>query len=207
MVLIQNLLVSRTITVLKLQQLTGHLNFLENAIFPGRTFTRRLYARYAKLDLKQHYHIKVDKEMKADCHVWLDFLQNPTSVCRPIVDFTDTLEADLINFATDASGGNDKGFGCVFNSDCTYGLWEDLFVVAQKPSIKLLELYAVAVAIELCACRLENRRVVISCDYQAGMDQQSIFTMFRQYETHQNDYTYEFETQCQVLCKIYQDSR
>ena len=38
---------SCTTMVLKLQQLTGLLNFLATAIVPGRKFTQRMYTKYA----------------------------------------------------------------------------------------------------------------------------------------------------------------
>ena len=107
-----HLIESHTNTVLKLQQLTGLLNFLGRVIYSGCTFTRRLYARLSdKLMLKQHYHVSVDREMKEDYRVWLKFLQDPTSVCRPFIDFSDILTADILNFYTDASRAQDKGFG------------------------------------------------------------------------------------------------
>ena len=36
-------------TVKHLQSLTGYLNFLSKAIFPGRTFTRRMYSKYSTI--------------------------------------------------------------------------------------------------------------------------------------------------------------
>ena len=68
---------SRTVSVLKLQQRTGLLNFISTVILPGRTFTRRMYMEYACLNLKQHYHLNIDHELKGDCLVWLKFLNNP----------------------------------------------------------------------------------------------------------------------------------
>ena len=52
--MLQEVLSSRTITVLKLQKLMGLLNVLSTAYIPGRTFTRQLYTKYNCTDLKQH---------------------------------------------------------------------------------------------------------------------------------------------------------
>ena len=79
--LLMHIIRSRTVTVLKLQQTTGLLNFIATAIVPGRTFTRRMYVKYAYPDLKQHYHINVDHELRSDCLVWLQFLVKPEAVC------------------------------------------------------------------------------------------------------------------------------
>ena len=88
-------------TVKQLQQLCGLLNFLGKAIFPGRSFTRRMYAKFSEIvningapksandyKWKQHHHVKLDKEFKLDCTVWLRFLSSEicSVVCRPMVD-------------------------------------------------------------------------------------------------------------------------
>lgn len=65
---------SKKVKVLQVQQLTGLLNFICRAIFPGRAFTRRFYAKIAGNNLKQHFHIRVDNEMRADLLVWKTFL-------------------------------------------------------------------------------------------------------------------------------------
>ena len=47
--LLQNM-IDRTKTMVKdLQVLCGYLNFLCRAIFPGRVFTRRMYAKYSNI--------------------------------------------------------------------------------------------------------------------------------------------------------------
>ena len=61
------------------------------------------------------------------------------------------LMADVINFYTDASGASDKGFGCIFDNDWAYAMWEENFITKFKPSIEFLELYVMAIAIELWA--------------------------------------------------------
>ena len=121
-------------------------------------------------DLKQHYHVKVDQELKADCMVWWHFLKRPDAYSRPFMDFTNKLSAVEINFYTDASGAEDKGFGCVFDRSWTFGVWEQGFIKQFRPSIEYLELFGVATAIELWANWLENRRVVIFCDNKSVVD-------------------------------------
>ena len=86
--LLRQMLVRTKTTVHDLQVLCGYLNFLGRAIYPGRAFTRRMYAKYSKLvDTnaankavsrrfvpKPHHHIKIDPEFKGDCEVWLKFI-------------------------------------------------------------------------------------------------------------------------------------
>ena len=73
-------------TVKELQILCGFLNFICKAVFPGRTFVRRMYSKYSHViklpmnigrseegrdaelslakiyKLKQHHHVRLDKE-------------------------------------------------------------------------------------------------------------------------------------------------
>ena len=147
--LLQFVVTSRTVTVFKLQQLTGLLNFLSTAIIPGRTFTRMMYTKYAHVGMKQHYHVNIDSELHSDCRIWIEFLKDDNSLCRPFINFTKTLVAGQIDFYTDTSGALNKGFGCVFGSEWTAEMWNPHFLVRVKPSIEYLELFAVAVSIVL----------------------------------------------------------
>ena len=124
---------------------------------------RWMYAKFAGVSLLPHYHINVDKEFKADCLMWLEFLRQPNSICRPFIDFPSKLMVDEIIFFTDASGAEHLGFGGTFENDWTYSMWESDFIHTFRPNIEYLQLYTMAVAIELWAHKLCNRRVVIFC--------------------------------------------
>ena len=63
-------------TVKEIQSLAGLLNFLHKAIYPGRAFTRRMYAKVATDHLKWHHHVNLDREFRNDCMIWLKFLSN-----------------------------------------------------------------------------------------------------------------------------------
>ena len=64
--------------------------------------------------LKQHHHVRLDKEFKDDCRVWLPFLQNKMiAVSRPFVDLQTTLNAEVLDWYTDATKGKLLGFGGV----------------------------------------------------------------------------------------------
>lgn len=72
-------------TVLRLQKLTGTLNFLCRAYYVGRTYTRRLYSKFSSA-LKPYHHVNIDREMRLDCGVWYRFLCEEESVRRPFID-------------------------------------------------------------------------------------------------------------------------
>ena len=61
-------------TVLKLQQLAGILNHLCKACVPGKAFNSHFYPKF--VGIKQHHHIRIDKEMKADATMWIKFLES-----------------------------------------------------------------------------------------------------------------------------------
>ena len=77
----------RKATIKDLQRLSGYLNFLTRAIFPGRTFTHRMYAKFHQVSatLKPYHHIKLDEEFKDDCRMWLGFLQGEDQIANKAV--------------------------------------------------------------------------------------------------------------------------
>ena len=125
----------------ELQELCGFLNFLNKAIYPGRVFTRRMYAQYSKIvqikprvemetsieqqiqgkSLKQHHHVRLNKEFKLDCQVWLKFLTYEDKrlvVNKSMVDSLESVSAKQIFFYSDASAAENLGFGCILNQNC-----------------------------------------------------------------------------------------
>lgn len=164
---IDRILGAKKILMHDLQRLTGLLNFLCRAIVPGRAFTRRFY--FYMRGLKQHHHLRVNTQIRKDLKVWKAFLTEPiVSIARPFMDFNQTLQADVLEFFTDASKRTDfSGFGCYFRPQWTWGQFPQRLVQDYDLSICFLELYAVCVAVELWTHRLKNKRVVIFCDNQA----------------------------------------
>ena len=155
--MLQVLMAKTKVTVKELQILCGFLNFLGWAIFPGRAFTRRMYAKYSKCVtfggnqkkrekmLKPHHHVRLDKEFKNDCEVWLQFLtdqQTQAIVNKPMVDLSESLTAEQLVFYSDASANKKFGFGCIFNKQWIFGRWEPGYIDHYSPSIEYLELFA-----------------------------------------------------------------
>ena len=173
----------------ELQILCGYLNFLNKAIYPGRVFTRRMYAKYANVvdyrmsesstdsqhhieywKLKQYHHVRLDREFKADCKVWLEFLNNENLhrvISRPMIDTMAFKSAEITNFTSDASAAKLLGFGCVLDNNWCYGAWGQTFIEEDKPSIEFLELYALCIGILTWQELLQNRRIIIFCDNTA----------------------------------------
>lgn len=171
---IDNLLRTKVTTVKYLQQLTGLLNFICRAVVPGRAFTRRLYAKFHS-GMKSHYHVRVDKEMRCDLHVWQTFLSDQKVLCRPFVDFSSNYGETAINqqFFTDASAAVDKGFAGFFRGSWFAYPWSDMgtaFLEAMKDneiSINYLELFALFAGVVRFGAAFKNKRVNVFCDNQS----------------------------------------
>ena len=158
----------KKVTVLKLQQLCGFLNFLCCCVVPGCTFTRCLYAPI-KHNMKPHHHIKITGEMKLDLRMWQKFLAHPAVFCRPFADFSNTIVAEQVNFYTDSSGNFDLGCGGICDKDWFFIGWEKQFMQTKRPSIEYLELYAVIVGVVLWIGKFANHRICLFCNNQAVM--------------------------------------
>ena len=145
----------KKVTVKVIQRLTGILNFLQRAIIPGRTFTRRMYDKLMIRNkqgdlLKQHHHVSVDLSFRNDCKMWITFLDNDHDrmrLCRPFVNLHAFEYAEILNFYTDASLNKNFGYGGVFADSWMYGKWGKQFIVEQEPSIEFLELYALCTGV------------------------------------------------------------
>ena len=151
-----------------LESLVGLLNFLGKAIVPGRAFTRRMYSKFTGKNrkLKKFHHVSLDDEFRNDCKTWLKFLTNHTGlgIARPYMDMSITLIAEEIDYFSDASAAEDKGFGIFFKNSWTYAKWEENYIKDLNPGIAYLELYALVVGIFIWGHRIANTRVIVHCD-------------------------------------------
>ena len=155
-----------------MERLAGYLNFLNRAIFPGRAFTRRMYAKFTNLTtkLKGHHHVKLDNEYKEYCKIWLSFLtkDNLLSVCTPFMDLTVRRTAQELNFYLDALASEvSGGLGCVFGKNWMKASWLEEFLKVKKPSIEYLELAALSMVVFAWGRYLKHSRVEIFCDNKA----------------------------------------
>ena len=159
--LLWNMIDRKKATVKQIQSLAGLLNFLCKAVFPGRAFTRRMYAKYGGLTdnrgsvkmgsqaklLKAHHHVNVDREFRSDCKMWVDFLHmSHTVVGRPFVDTSQQIQAKDIGFYSDAAKNRSLGFGGVFSKKWLLGKWGQEFMDLE-PSIEYLELFDLCISV------------------------------------------------------------
>ena len=159
-------------TIKQLEQLAGHLNFVNRVVVPGRAFTRRMYVKFTGLQnskgesLKPHHHIKLDREFKSDCRTWKHFLTDLDSVVRPFIDLSAFITAEQLQFFMDASANPVFGYGAIFGDRWLFGQWEKDFIKTYDPSIEFLELFALCAGVMTWSTlpTLQRKRVVIFCD-------------------------------------------
>ena len=159
---------SKSTTVKQIQCLTGLLNFLNRAIYPGCAFTRRMYVKAASKTekLRSYHHIRIDKEFKEDCRVWVQFLSKGNKgIYRPFMDKESILDAEDLQFFTDSSASEKLGFGGTFKQYYWFfGQWEKGYIKKFRPSIEYLELYAVCIGVFAWSQDLANKVILIHCD-------------------------------------------
>ena len=173
----------RKATVRELQGLASLLNFLNRAIIPGRAFTRRMYAKFSGFIstkatvmrtnesiriLKQHHHMSLDAEFRSDCEMWKQFLSGCAhGVHRPFIDLSEVLDAEVLDFYTDAVKGEFLGLGAVFGEHWLFARWEPNYIKHFDPSIEYLELLGICMAYFAWCDELRNRRIILFCDNQS----------------------------------------
>ena len=151
--LLENALQKKKLTIKQIQQLTGTLNFLNKAIVPGRTFTRRMYQKLTITDkhgckLRQYHHVNLSKDFIQDCKVWKLFLSmnEVVGLCRPFLDFSESITSRNLTFYTDASLNGKLGVGGIFDKRYFVYKWGS-FIEDCRPSIQFAELYALVAGI------------------------------------------------------------
>ena len=190
--LLKTMIHKRKATVKELQELCGYLNFLCKAVFPGHPFVRRMYAKYSKVmkvpsindtncgkenttaefKLKPYHHVRLDKEFKTNCSVWLQFLDEDNKlndiVNRPMIDLlAPELTSKEIFFYSDASASKNLGYGCVYNHMWIRGDWGVNFIEEMNPSIEYLELFALWAGMLTWDSLITDCRITVFCNNTA----------------------------------------
>ena len=128
-----------------------------------------MYTKEGK-KLRHYHHIRLDKEFKNDCEMWLKFLSKQDVVNRPFIDLNKNLISQEINFYSDASAAESLGFGVIFKTRWSFGQWEEGFIKKYSPSIQFLELYALCAGIFIFQHDLKQIRITVHCDNKSVVD-------------------------------------
>ncbi|CAN2388332.1 RNA-mediated [Pristimantis euphronides] len=154
LLLVQQVLAAKKITLRQLQSLLGLLVFACRIIPMGRVFSRRL-SLATRGAVKPSHFIRVSRSMKDDLRVWIIFLSSFNG--RAVAQDMEISNYDF-NLYTDASGS--VGFGSVFGNDWCMARWPARwYVLGLTKNLTLLELFPIVVAVELWSDRMANRRI------------------------------------------------
>ena len=180
LIMIEEMLKSpkRKTTVKAVQKLAGKLQYVTKGIPAGRPFLRRLYSLLQKatptgernIAAKPNpaHHIRVTNAVAKDLKTWVTFLTSETLESDRQVPFVRQLgQVDGPQLITDSAGSEKLGYGCIFRSRYMYARWPLGFFRQRKPSIALLELFAVVIAVDCWAPIMATSIVKVRSDNQA----------------------------------------
>ena len=160
--ILQRMIRKSKTTLRELQQLCGLLNFLNKAVIPGRTFSRRLYDLMRNCNVtKAHHHLPIKADTKDDLRMWLKFINNAEAYARPFFQFQPDIVYPPQFFYTDASM---SGGGGVCDRSWFVMEWDEDFLRVYEPSINYLELYALTIAVCCYIERFKNTPITVFCD-------------------------------------------
>lgn len=140
----------------ELQSILGHLNFACKVIKPGRCFLRRLYDLTIGKTASHHF-IKLSPDCRADLRLWYSFLQRYNGCTLLTKDrFVSSLTLKLYSDAAST-----KGFACIHNKSWTFGAFPSL---VKHHHINVLELYPIALAVQIFGHHWTNKNICFVCD-------------------------------------------
>jgi len=162
-----DVLTKKKITLKDLESVTGLMSFCSKAIPSARAFIRRFYDLIASVNNKKpHYFVRINKEVKKDVQVWLDFLEHFNGICFIPDDcwFTNhTLE-----LYTDSSGNSQLGCGAYFRGHWAQFRWPCSWCDSDiMKNMSLLELIPIILALWIWSPELRNKKVSFYIDNQA----------------------------------------
>ena len=168
------------VQVKSLQNMTGLLNFICRAVPCGWPFLCRLYNLQAKAyshhtnashpKPKPHHKVCLDNGSQQDPLMWKQYLSDPTFQIHREVKFLQLLAGNQApQVFTDAAGSALPGFGCVYPEKglWAHGRWPLSFFKHQTPSIALLELFTIVIAVEMWAPLLQGKQIHLCFDNEA----------------------------------------
>jgi hypothetical protein len=153
---IQAVAAHKTVTLKRLQQLIGLLNFACQVVLPGRAFLRRLIDLTIGLRLP-HHHRRLTVGSRLDLELWLQFLQSFNGKCFFLEDKGST--SDSLHLYTDAAQG--LGYGALLGQQYFYGRWPTAW---SEYNIVTLEFYPIVLAIRVWGSTMANQAIVFHTD-------------------------------------------
>ena len=159
--MLEEALISKKITLKKLQSMVGLLNFFSKAIPSGRAFNCRLYA--AMTHAKKPYHfVRLSSGMKEDIKIWLLFIYkfNGQTIFSDLL-WTSDEELELF---TDAAGSKELGCGAYFQGSWVSFKWPECWSNETMRDITFLEVVPILLAFLTWDSQLKGKKIILRSD-------------------------------------------
>ena len=150
---------SNKVTLRFLQSLIGSLNFICQAVPPGRAFLRRMIDCTVGISAK-HFMVRLTKDIKEDLKMWQTFLANYNG--SSIFLNSRWLSNQYLSLFTDAAGA--VGCGMYFQGSWAQMRWP---LTWSARSITFMELFPIMVACFLWGNQFSGRKIMFYCDNQS----------------------------------------
>ena len=165
--LLAPLLSAKKIRLKELESVVGLMAFCSRAIPSSRAFIRRFYDLIASVKSKKPYHfVRINKEVKEDVRVWLNFLENFNGATYIPDRFW--VSNETLELYTDSAGNPFLGCGAYFTGHWVQfrwpASWRDSSIFTD---LTFLELIPVVLALFIWGCDLENTKVKFRIDNNA----------------------------------------
>ena len=155
---ITSVLNSKSVNLNTMKSTIGKLQFATSVVTSGKPFLRRLHD--TTMNVKKTYHmIRISKPVRADLHVWSNFLQHYNG--KTFIHFSPEVQSRSIHMYTDASFW---GFGGTYGTHWIQGQWPPSW---KTYDIVVLELYPIFLLVTTIAHKLTNSQVCFHCDNSA----------------------------------------
>ena len=169
------------VQIKQIQKLTGLLNFICKAVPCRHPFLHWLYNLQAKAlpshvrapcaKPKPHHKVCLDRGLQKDLLMWKHFLADPDFQMHREVKFIHLISElnQGLQIFVDAASNALLSFGCIFPEQglWAHGHWLISFFKQQKPSISLLELFAIVIAVDMWAPMLQGKQIRLHSDNEA----------------------------------------
>ena len=158
--LLENMLGHRSVSLKDLQKLLGLLNFCCKCIKPGRAFLRRMWDVCSVSNCNASSMIELNSCAKQDMTAWVIFLRQFNGVT--LLSHQSVTKMEIINIFSDAA--KSLGYSFVLGTKWYCDSWTSQF---KLYNIVILELIPIVMAVCYFAQQLRNRHVIVNTDNSA----------------------------------------
>lgn len=161
---LEPLLWRKRVKIKDFESMVGLMAFCSKAITSSRAFMRRFYDILASVKLKNpRFSIKINREIREDVQVWLDFLSDFNGVCY--ISENDWVSNESLELFSDSSGSANLGCASFYQGQYVQYRWPQGW--ARQPIIRditFLELVPIVLSLLVWGSKLANSKIIFRVD-------------------------------------------